>query len=93
MLQQIIQGAKDFLQEMIFKFKLPPKPIPKIDLQEWNEMRTLMEKLQKQSQAMKFAQQEISSLKKQFSETTGFFKGKNHSGKWKETDNIPFPSG
>ena len=76
MLQQIIQGAKDFLQEMIFKFKLPPKPIPKIDLQEWNEMRTLMEKLQKQSQAMKFAQQEISSLKKQLSETTGFFKGK-----------------
>lgn len=44
--------------------------------QEWNEMRTLMEKLQKQSQAMKFAQQEISSLKKQLSETTGFFKGK-----------------
>lgn len=76
MLQQIIQGAKDFLQEMIFKFKLPPKPISKIDLQEWNEMRTLMEKLQKQSQAMKFAQQEISSLKKQLSETTGFFKGK-----------------
>ena len=35
-----------------------------------------MEKLQKQSQAMKFAQQEISSLKKQLSETTGFFKGK-----------------
>ena len=76
MFQQIIRGAKDFLQEMIFKFKLPPKPVPKIDLQEWNEMRTLMEKLQKQSQAMKFAQQEISSLKKQLSETTGFFKGK-----------------
>jgi len=35
-----------------------------------------MEKLQKQSQAMKSAQQEISSLKKQLSETTGFFKGK-----------------
>ena len=76
MLQQIIRGAKDFLQEMIFKFKLPPKPVPKIDLQEWNDMRKLMEKLQKQSQAMKFAQQEISSLKKQLSETTGFFKGK-----------------
>ena len=39
-------------------------------------MRKLMEKLQKQSQAMKSAQQEISSLKKQLSETTGFFKGK-----------------
>ena len=76
MFRLIIRGAKDFLQEVIFKFKLPPKPVPKIDLQEWNEMRTLMEKLQKQSQAMKFAQQEISSLKKQLSETTGFFKGK-----------------
>ena len=31
-----------------------------------------MEKLQKQSQAMKSTQQEISSLKKQLSETTGF---------------------
>ena len=52
------------------------KPVPKIDLQEWNDMRKLMEKLQKQSQAMKSTQQEISSLKKQLSETTGFFKGK-----------------
>ena len=76
MFQQIIRGAKGFLQEMIFKFKLPPKPVLKIDLQEWNDMRKLMEKLQKQSQAMKSTQQEISSLKKQLSETTGFFKGK-----------------
>ena len=76
MFQQIIRGAKDFLQEKIFKFKLPPKPVSKIDLQEWNDMRKLMEKLQKQSQTEKSPQQEISSLKKQFSETTGFFKGK-----------------
>ena len=39
-------------------------------------MRKLMEKLQKQSQVMKSTQQEISSLKKQLSETTGFLKGK-----------------
>ena len=39
-------------------------------------MRKLMEKLQKQSQAMKSTQQEIFPLKKQLSETTGFFKGK-----------------
>ena len=45
MFQQIIRGAKDFLQEMIFKFKMPPKPVPKIDLQEWNDMRKMMEKL------------------------------------------------
>lgn len=44
--------------------------------QEWNDMRKLMEKLQKQSQVMKSTQQEISLLKKQLSETTGFFKGK-----------------
>ncbi len=44
--------------------------------QEWNDMRKLMEKLQKQLQAMKSTQQEISTLKKQLSETTGFFKGK-----------------
>ena len=55
---------------MIFKFKQPPKPVPKIDLQEWNDMWILMDKLQKQSQ------QEISSMKKQLSETKGFFKGK-----------------
>lgn len=39
-------------------------------------MWILMEKLQKQSQEMKHTQQEISSLKKQLSETKGFFKGK-----------------
>ena len=76
MFRQIIRGAKDFLQEVIFKFKLPPKPVPKIDLQEWKDMRKVMEKLQKQSQEVKRIQQEISSLKKQLSETRGFFKGK-----------------
>ena len=50
MFRQIIRGAKDFLQEVIFKFKLPPKPVPKIDLQEWKDMQKVMEKLQKQSQ-------------------------------------------
>lgn len=39
-------------------------------------MWILMDKLQKQSQEMKQVQQEISSLKKQLSETRGFFKGK-----------------
>ena len=79
MCRQIIRGAKDLLQEMIFKFKLPPKPVPKIDLQEWNDMWILMDKLQKQSQEMKQVQQEISSLKKQLSETRGLFKGKERS--------------
>ena len=52
MFQQIIRGAKDFLQEMIFRLKLPPKPVPKIDLQEWNDMWILMDKLQKQAQGI-----------------------------------------
>ena len=46
MFRQIIRGAKDFLQEVIFKFKLPPKPVPKIDLQEWKDMQKLMYELQ-----------------------------------------------
>ena len=73
---QIIRGAKEFLQEMIFKFKLLPKPVPKIDLQEWKDMQKVMEKLQKQSQEVKNIQQEISFQKKQLSEIRGFFKGK-----------------
>ncbi len=76
MFRQIIRGAKDFLQEVILKFELPPKPVPKIDLQEWKEMQKVMEKLQKQSQEVKRTQRDISSLKKQLSELRGLFKGK-----------------
>ena len=64
MFRQIIRGAKDFLQEVIFKFKLPPKPVPKIDLQEWKDLQKIMEKLQKQSQEIKRTQQEIFSINK-----------------------------
>ena len=45
-IRQIIRGAKNFLQEVIFKFKLPPKPVPKIDLQEWKDMQKVMYDLQ-----------------------------------------------
>lgn len=76
MFRQIIRGAKDFLQEVIVKFKLPPKPVPKMDLQDWKNMQKVMEKLQKQSQEIKRIQQELFSLKKQLSELRGFFKGK-----------------
>ena len=31
MFRRIIRGAKNFLQEVTFKFKLPLKPVPKID--------------------------------------------------------------
>ena len=75
MFRQIIRGAKDFLQEVIFKFKLPPKPVPKIDLQEWKDMQKLMYELQRQSMEIKHTQQDISSLKKQLSELRGLFKG------------------
>ena len=76
MFRQIILGAKDFLQEVIFKFKLPPKPVPKIDLQEWKDMQKVMYDLQGQSREIKRTQQDISFLKKQLSELRGFFKGK-----------------
>lgn len=76
MFRQIIRGAKDFLQEVIFKFKLPPRPVPKIDLQEWKDMQKLMYELQRQSMEIKRTQKDISSLKKQLSELRGLFKGK-----------------
>ena len=76
MFRQIIRGAKDFLQEVIFKFKLPSKPVPKIDLQEWKDMQKVMYELQRQSMEIKRTQQDISSLKKQLLELRGFFKGK-----------------
>ena len=65
-----------FLQEVIFKFKLPPRPVPKIDLQEWKDMQKVMYELQRQSIEIKRTQQDISSLKKQLSELRGLFKGK-----------------
>ena len=52
MFRQIIRGAKDFLQEVIFKFKLPPKPVPKIDLQEWKDRQKVMYELQRQSRCV-----------------------------------------
>ncbi len=76
MFRQIIRGSKDFLLEVIFKFKLPPRPVPKIDLQEWKDMQKIMYELQGQSREIKRTQQDISSLKKQLSELRGLFKGK-----------------
>ena len=76
MLRQIIRGAKDLLQEVIFKFKLQPKPVSKIDLQEWKDMQKIMYELQGRSREIKRTQQDISSLKKQLSELRGLFKGK-----------------
>ena len=76
MFRQIIRGAKDYLQEVIFKFKLPPRPVPKIDLQEWKDMQKILYELQGRSREIKRTQQDISSLKKQLSELRGLFKGK-----------------
>ena len=45
MFHQIVRSAKDFLQDMIFKFKLPPKPVQKIELQEWKNMQKVMYEL------------------------------------------------
>ena len=60
MFRQIIRGAKNFLQEVTFKFKLPLKPVPKIDLQEWKDMQKVMYDLQGQSREIKRTQQDIS---------------------------------
>lgn len=54
-------------------------------------MWILMEKLKKQAQEMRQAQKEIALLKKQLSETKGFFKGKERKsieGKIEQVENL-----
>ena len=77
--RQIIRGAKDFLQEVIFKFKLPPRPVPKIDLQEWKDMQKLMYELQGQSREIKRTQQAISSLKSNCQSYEDYLKAKREN--------------
>ena len=79
MFRQIIRGAKNFLQEVIFKFKLPPKPVPKIDLQEWKDMQKVMYDLQGQSREIKRTQQDISSLKNNCQSCEGSLKAKKEN--------------
>lgn len=67
------------LQEVIFKFKLPPKPVPKIDLQEWKDMRKVMYELQRQSTEIKRTQQDISSLKSNCQSYEDYLKAKSEN--------------
>ena len=67
------------MQEVIFKFKLPPKPVPKIDLQEWKDMQEVMHDLQGQSREIKRTQQDISSLKSNCQSCEGSLKAKNEN--------------
>lgn len=52
------------MQDVISKIKIPHKPVPKIDLQEWKDMDKLMRELWGQSNEIKRTQQKISYVKK-----------------------------
>ena len=73
----IVQKAKSILELLIRQAKLPPKPKPGIDMAVFKEMKELLHRLRKCASEIKQIQDvELPKLKKELSETTGIFKGK-----------------
>jgi len=74
--RSIIVKAKEFLQDIIRNFVLPPKPTLNINIEEWQSMQALMMKLRKQVVQIKEQQTLVTELKQQLSETKSVFKGR-----------------
>ena len=55
--------------------KLPPKPIPKVDIDIYNNMVAVYKDITKHSNAVEKLNKEIVSLRNELDRTTGFFKG------------------
>ena len=73
----IVAKAKDFLQNLIRKKDMPPKPTLDIDMAEFCHMRNLMIKAQDKAAEIKNLQDEVlPQLKAQLAEAKGIFKGK-----------------
>ena len=73
----IVAKAKDFLQNLIRKKDMPPKPTLDIDMAEFCHMRNLMIKAQDKAAKIKNLQDEVlPQLKAQLAEAKGIFKGK-----------------
>ena len=68
--------AKDFLQNLIRKHGILPKPTLSINMTEFRTMRNLMIRVQNEARAIRSLQEEIPKLKEQLSEAKGVFKGK-----------------
>ena len=63
------------LKKLIREYDLPPKPVPKVDIDLYNDMVKLYKAITKEKDAARKLDQKIHALKEKLSQTTGIFKG------------------
>ena len=62
------------LQVMIRSMKLPPKPLPKVDIDVYNSMVAVYKDISKHSDAVENLNKDIVSLRQELDRSTGIFK-------------------
>ena len=72
--QAIVNKAKETLESLIISFKLPPKPMPKVDIDIYNGMVAVYKDISKHSNAVENLNKEIVSLRQELDRSTGIFK-------------------
>ena len=77
LLRIILTAAVRFLVEYIRKIQMPPKPKLKIDIEDFRQMQTIKEKLDKQSSLIRHTEYvELPKLEENLQDIKGLFKGK-----------------
>ena len=77
LLRIILTAAVCFLAEYIRKIQMPPKPKLKIDIEEFRQMQTVKEKLDKQISLIRHTEYvELPKLEENLQDIKGLFKGK-----------------
>mgnify|MGYP005904788131 CR=1 FL=1 len=77
LLRMILTAAVRFLAEYIGKIQMPPKPKLKIDIEEFRQMQTAKEKLDKQISLIRHTENvELPKLEENLQDIKGLFKGK-----------------
>lgn len=77
-----VEKATKHLKTVIEKWRLPLKPVLKVDMIEFRKMQDTKEKLEKQIAAIRNLEQyEIPQLKEELEEVKGLFKGKEQIGR------------
>ena len=72
-----VEKATKHLKTVIEKWRMPPKPVLKVDMIEFRKMQDTKEKLEKQIVAIRNLEQyEIPHLKEELEEVKGLFRGK-----------------
>lgn len=72
-----VEKATRHLKTVIEKWRLPPRPVLKVDIIEFRKMQDIKEKLEKQITAIRNLEQyEIPQLKEELEEVKGLFRGK-----------------